>query len=366
MINSKISTSEAIMIIVSIISAHIILTIPNDFLKERQSGTIINIIYVSILAIIFAYIVYRLFKSFPSSDILDISEFLGGKILKNILGFLFISYFITTSAMFLRNFGESLKVIYYPMTNVSLIILFFIIAISIGNKLNFNATIKTNLIIIPIVLISILLLFFSNFKNFVPNKIFPLLGNGFVDTFVTGIGNIFAFSGIVFMYFMPPLLKEPEKFKKIAITSMIISSIYLLISVSTLLFIFSFFTSIEEIMPLYSAARYIEFGSFFQRLESVFILFWIISYACYLSILSKFSILIFKKIGNLKDYKPLVYPFSLLLFGISLLPENYAQSKLYASNYFPYIVIGLIFIIVPIVLILSNIKKKQKKEGELL
>lgn len=365
MSNSKLTTLESIMIIVSIITSHIVLSITTSFLKDIRSGAILNVIYVSILAILFAYLIYKLFIKFPGCDLLDVTEFLGGKIVKNILGFIFITYFLITSGFFLRDFCESLKIIYYPMTNVVFVIFFFIIALCITNRLEFNASLKTTIIIIPLVLLSIIFLFFCNFRNFSFERIFPIMGNGFFNIFVSGIGNIFAFSGIVFLYFMPPLLKEPEKFKKVAILSMVLSAIYLLFSICTLLFIFSFFITTKEIIPLYSAARYIEFGTFVQRLESVFLLLWIISFACYLSVLNKFAILIFKKITNIKDSRPLVYPFSLLLLGICLIPRNQAFTQYYKSTVFPIVVLCLIFGLSIVILLLANFKKRKMKVGEL-
>ena len=84
---------------------------------------------------------------------------------------------------------------------------------------------------------------------------------------------------------------------------MITTTVYLIFTVATLLFIFSFFLNISEISPLYNATRYIEFGSFFQRLESVFLLIWILVFTCYLSISLKMATYIFQKLTNLNDSK---------------------------------------------------------------
>lgn len=148
--------------------------------------------------------------------------------MKNIIGTIFIIYFLTSSSMFLRNFCEYLRIIYYPSTNVIFLISIFIIATCIVDNLDFNASFKANLIITPFALISIILLFFANIKYLSVQRMFPILGNGFFDTFLLGIGNIYAFSGIVFIYFLPPLLKQPEKLKKIAITSACISGAYII------------------------------------------------------------------------------------------------------------------------------------------
>ena len=247
------------------------------------------------------------------------------------------------------------------MTDVFFVILLFIICVAITAKLDFTATLKTNLIIIPLVLFSIIFLFASNLKNFSYTRIFPLLGTGFVNTFIIGIGNIYSFSGIAFLYFLPPLLKKPEHFKKISVISVIIFAIYLILTVSIILFMFSFFMSADEILPLYAAARYIEIGTFFVRLESVFLLIWMLIFACYLSIVVKFSMLILKKITNVKDSKVFAYPLSILMLSIALLPETYADVKHYESNIYQYIIIGFSYIFCILLLIFANLKRRKEK-----
>lgn len=287
-------------------------------------------------------------------------NFWGGKFLKNIIGTIFIIYFLTSSSMFLRNFCEYLRIIYYPSTNVIFLISIFIIAICIVDNLDFNASFKANLIITPFALISIILLFFANIKYFSGQRMFPILGNGFFDTFLLGIGNIYAFSGIVFIYFLPPLLKQPEKLKKIAITSVCISGAYIILAISIILFMFPFFTKVDEIIPLYSAATYVEFGSFFQRLEAIFLLIWIIAFACYLSMLTMFSIHSFRKMAKIKYIKPIVIPFTLVILGISLIPSNFAVAKFFETVIYRFAMIGVTFVVGFFILIFANYKKKKQ------
>ena len=356
----QIGTLEAIMLILSVVVTHTILSLPSDILTSMQSASILNLIYVSIIAIIIGYLIFRLFKKFPGLDIIDISEFVGGKVLKNIIGTIFIAYFIITSSMLLRNFCESIKIIYYPMTNIFFILSFFVIAVCIANRLEFSATLKTNMIVLPLVLLSIIFLFFSNINLFTPEQIFPILGNGLYTTFVLGISNLYSFGGIVFIYLLPPLLKEPDKLKKVSLISIGITALYLILAIATLLFMFSFFVTTNEITPLYNATRYIEFGTFFQRLESVFLLIWILAFACYLSIVSKFSMGIFKKLTKIETKKPLIDIFGLLILAISLIPRNYAMSQNFESNIYPLLVIGIVFFMGLSLLILANLKRRKE------
>ncbi len=366
MTKSKIGTMEAIMLVLTIIITHTISSLPRELLVSTKSSTIINLIFVSILALFFSYLIVRLMKNFGGCDIIDISEYLGGKVLKTIIGTIFIFYFLVSSSILLRNFCESIKIIYYPMTNIIFIISFFVLAVCAANRLDFNASLKTNLLIVPLVLASIVFLFFANMNQFVPERAFPILGDGLIQTFVLGLGNLAAFGGISFLYFLPPYLKEPEKMKKIALVSIGISAIYLILCVATLLFMFSFFINTNEITPLYNATRYIEFGTFFQRLESIFLLIWILAYACYLSITSKFSMSIFKKLTHIETKKPLIDIFGLFIFALALFPKNYAISDKFETEVYPYLVLGITFFLGITILILANLLKRKQKTNKTL
>ena len=363
MLNSKIGTVEAIMLILTIVISHTILSLPKTILSTTKSATIINLLYVSLIAIFLAYVIYRLLKNFPGLDLIDISEFLGGKLLKNIIGTIFMLFFIISSALLLRNFCEVLKIVYYPLTDILFIIALFIIAICIANYFDFNATLKVNLVIIPLVLASIIFLFFSNITEFTYQRIFPIFGEGLWNTFVLGISNLFSFGGIAYLYFLPPLLKEPEKMKKISLIGVGVSAIYLILCISTILFMFSFFLNTNEISILYSATTHIDFGTFLQRLESIFLLIWIIVFCCYLSIVLNFSITVFKKLTNVQNPKSLISLFGLLFFAIALIPKNLAISEFFESKVYPYLVLGIVIVMGISILILANLKLKRKKNN---
>lgn len=365
MTKSKIGSVEAIMLVLTIVVTHTILSLPKEILASTKSATILNLIFVSILAIFISYFIVKLMKNFPGSDIIDISEYMGGKVFKTIVGTIFILYFLVSSSILLRNFCEILKIIYYPMTNIVFIISMFIIAVCVTNRLDFNASLKTNLLILPLALASMAFLFFANMNKFVPERVFPIFGDGLYGTFILGLGNLASFGGIAYLYFLPPFLKEPEKMKKIALGAIGLSSCYLILCISTLLFLFSFSINTNEITPLYNTTRYIEFGSFFQRLESVFLLIWILVFGCYISIVNKFAMSIFKKLTNIETKKPLIDIFGLFILGIALIPKNYAISEKFETQIYPYLVLGIVFLLGISILILANLLRKQQKHTQM-
>lgn len=363
MSKSKLRNFEAILLILSVLAPFTVISLSRTIINETKSSILLNIIYITIICLVISYFIYKLFKKFPGSDILDISQYLGGTIFKNIIGFIFMLYFVITSSIFLRNFCEGLKIVYFEFTDIIYIILFFIIAIAITNTLGINSTIRTTSIITPFLIISITLLFVGNLDNFSFNRIFPILGDGFENTFVLGLTNIGCFAGITYLYFLPPLLKEPQNFKYVSILSVLLSGLFILICVATLLFMSAIYINTDEIMPLFSVSRYIEFGSFFQRFESLFLLVWSISFCCYLSISCKFSTYIFKKMFNLNDSSQLVYTLLLLTFSIALLPKSYSIINYFETNIYRCLSITIILLGI-FILLLSNFKKRLVKLNE--
>lgn len=278
---------------------------------------------------------------------------------------MFLCYFIFTVSTILRNFSETLKIIFFPRTPVQIIMLLLLFAIVIVNRLGFRSIARCNLFFMPIILFSILFIFVANFGNYTIQRLSPLLGNGAIATFFSGLSNLFAFGGISYLYFIPPYLKEQKDFSKIAFSAVGISATFLLMSVTTLLLIFPLVTSSEEILPLYLASRFIEFGRFFQRLDAVFVFIWIISMAAYLSIAFYFATSIFQKMSNLQSSKWIIGLFASISFGFALLPENLKQISFLENTVYKYIVLVLVIGIGLGTLILANIKYliTQKKKG---
>ena len=366
--STKMGSTEAIFLVLSVMINHIILNLPKDILTSAGSASLLNLLYISLIVLGIIYLIGKLLKRFPGVDILDISEFLGGKKLKYVIGIVFIFYFLSTASIFLRSFAESLKLMYFQRTPLIFLFLLFIISIVITNKFGTNSLIQSNTLIMPIVLFSIIFIFFANIDNFTLQRMFPILGKGLSPTFFSGMSNIFAFGGIAYLYFIPPGLKNTNDYNKIAFTSMILSIVWLFLSVATLLFMFPSVANTSDILPLYFASRFIDFGRFLQRLDAIFLLIWIVSIISYLSIVMSFSVNVFKKITEFKYINIIIYVFATLLLLLSLIPRNSSQVLFLESHFYKFNVIAVNFVLALTILILANIKHKRKfkRKGDMI
>lgn len=357
----KIGKIEAICLMLIIVINELIINVPNMIILDTKTGSTLNIIYVSILAVAFTYIICKLFKPFYGKDILDVSEYVGGRVLKIILGVLFILFFIFLSSINLRYFANSLKVIYFNTSPLVYILLFFLIPALFINKYGLRAISGVNLIFLPVILASFIFLIISSYNNFTMLRIFPILGEGFNKTFLTGATNIFSFTGLAYIYFLPALLKDSKDFKKVSITSVVISAICLILSIVSLIMAFPAITKTDETLSVYLLTRLIEIGDFLERLDALFIFIWIIAHISFLGLTFFYILKIFQKITRIEDSRSLTSSLGLIVLGSCLVFKDIAQLKFIARYYLKYSSLILIFVICFGILILGNIKYKRKK-----
>ena len=357
----KIGKLEAIALIVMVSMNQIFLNSSNIIIVGTGSSAWINVIVISVIALLCCLLICKLFKPFPTKDIVDISEYLGNKILKTIIGTLYILFFMSISAIILRYLTNSLKLIYFEKSPIVFLLILFLIPVVFAVRLGIKPISRVNLIFIPIVLISMIIILFSTANHFVPQRIFPILGFGVNETFLIGLNNIFTFSAFAYLYFLMPLLKNPEDFRKIAITSITISAIYIFLSVICLIMMFPFIAFTDEMLSIYLLTRLIEFGKFFQRVDAVFVLIWILSAFSFLAITLEFTNRILKKLLNLKTHKELSYSICAIIFSLALSLANISNIKFMQNDILRYFVISLIFVLSLIILLLANLKHKKEK-----
>lgn len=360
---NKISTIEAIALILIVSINRLILYLPQNILISCGSSAILNVLYISIIAVILTLIISMLYKRFSGSDIFDISEFLGGKVLKNIVGIFVIIYIIFISSILIREFCEILHILYYANAPVVYLILAFIVVACIANLISEHSTVRTNLFICFLMILSLVLCFLLAVPNMTYQRIFPILGNGLQETFLNGLVNVFSFNGLMVLYLLPSMLQDSssKNFKKIALISVAATAILLILSTVCLLLSFSFVTNIENISPLYLLISNNQFGEYFQHPESLFILVWVLSFMTYLNIAIMFILKILKKLTHVKNVRPFVIPLCIIIFIGAIIPQSLISVRHINTVTSQFVVGPVVFFFFPLLLFIANLKKRRNR-----
>ena len=356
----KIGKIEAICLIVMVTVNEIIFNIPNFVIINSGSSSWITVLLHFIIIFILGFIICKFFKELGSKDLVDVSEYLGGKPLKWFIGILYIFLFTAVSSYVLRYFTNVLEIIYFESTPTTFLLLFFLVGSVIAGNKGIKSISYINLALFPIILLSLVIILFSTLKDIIPQRIFPIFGLGIDKSFISGLSTIFTFGSIAYLYFFIPILKNPKDFKQVTLYSIIISGIYMFFSVLCLIMVFPFATFTDETLSMYLLARRITFGEFFQRIDAMFILFWILSILVFLSMNLYFINTLIRKLINIKYGKELNYSLAFLIFSMSLYFKNIASMKLVLNVYIKYAFIAICLILSIVILFLAYLKHKKE------
>lgn len=356
---AKLGNFEAICLILVLFVNHLVLNLPQMILDNSGSASVLNCIYILALALIFAMLIVKLFKNFIGLDIIDISEYLGGKFLKILIGLLCIGYLIVETAFLTRMFSKNLLLVYFDNYPISFIVLLFLIVGVAANIVGNKSIIKANTIIVPIALFSILLTVIFVIDLLRIERSLPIFATGASNIFLYGASNLFAFNGLFFLFFISPLLNKKEDMSKITFASVLICGLFLIFSIATLVFAFSDIYSISKLSPIYAIIVNSKFSGFLERPEIIFIFIWTLALMSFISIAIMFCLNIFKKLSHVKDTKSLAATVGTIIFIIALLINNFFTLQHVANAFYKYGSLILIFGIFTIVLIGANIKHRM-------
>ncbi len=106
-LKDRITTAQAVVIIVNYILGTGILTLPRASVEKVKTPDVwLSVILGGILAMVSGVIMVKLSQQFPEKTFYQYSQDIVGKWIGRLLSFLIIGYFLTTSAFQIRSMAE--------------------------------------------------------------------------------------------------------------------------------------------------------------------------------------------------------------------------------------------------------------------
>lgn len=344
-------------LLVNIIFVKVILTFPKTVVENSGNAAWIQVLYNTLIAFLFFCAVMHIYNR--KKNIVEIAEINGGKPLKIIAGILVTAILIINAAPIIRIFPEMVRTVLLQETNVEIIIAVMAVAAALGAYLGIEAIARIHRLFIPvaaIVFISFLLLLIPEYKIL---NVLPVFGNGIGSIFIKGFNSLSLFSDLIVLNLLIPYSKNLDAIKRSGKYGIIISGLLATILTAQYCLSFSYPASENFIVPAYQISRLINISSFFSRFEAFFEFVWSILTLLYASTylyMISYSIQITL---SLKYLKPLIFPVTVIVFMISLLPSSMMEMMKW-----DHIVGGFSYIPVFILLLVFGRVWRKKKGGK--
>lgn len=360
----KIGNFEAACLLLNMITSKIILDFPRTVAEDAGTAGWLMTLLVSATVIVLFSVLSRLYRKFAGQNILDVGENALGNVGRMLAGFLFLLQFLLIIPIILREFAEDIKVISLASTPVSVVILIFCAGMIVGAWLGLETLARIHALTVPILAGAFILILLLNVQNFDISRLAPWLGLGGDVVFRKGILNLSIYSEFIVLFFMLPFLNKKNDFGGIGRYSLVFSGIFLVLTSLCYALVYQYPATTELFLPMYQMAREISLGRFFTRIESAFIVIWASSAFLYLSSGLYFITWLFKEAFGLKFQKPLIVPFAILVFTISMIPENLYSVLQFEMEFYRSWSWILTFLFPLLLLTIASMRARSKKRKE--
>lgn len=356
----KVGNFDVACLLLNMIGSKIILNFPRTIAEDAGTAGWLMTLLASIVAVVLFVVLSGLYKNFAGRDILDIGESAVGSVGKMLTGIIFMLQFLVSIPIVLREFAEDMKVISLPSTPISIVMLFFSAGMVVGAWLGLETLTRIHALTVPILAGAFVLILLLNVQNYDISRLAPWLGLGGELIIQRGIKNLSIFSEIIVLFFMLPYLNRKQDFAAIGRYSLVITGVFLVLASLCYTLTYQYPATTEMFLPMYQMTREINLGRFFTRIESAFIVIWASCAFLYLSSGLYFITWIFKAAFGLKYHKPLLFPFGILIYTLSIVPEN-----LYSTLQIEMVVYRswswmITFLLPLLLLIIANIRVRRK------
>lgn len=318
----KIGVAEATSIIILMIGTKVVLSSPRVVVEEAGPAAWLLTSISCFTAAMGFYFVLKLLQRFPNRDLPAIYQAVLGKYAGGFLSLVTAALFFFNSSITAREFIETVKVYEYPLTPPSVFLIFIIITAMLIITMGFETVARVNVAFSKPLFLGLILLFALSYVEWDPSNLFPLLGHGPYKLIKTGLERSSAYGEVVALAVIAGSLQGLEHIRKSGFAALFLSVSILGGGFVVYGLVFPYQIGQENTIPLLMMTRIIEFGRFFQRFESLFLLIW--STATVLMVVNNLYIglSIYCKVFKIDDMRAVLYPSGILLFTVALFPPS--------------------------------------------
>ncbi|MBK5446133.1 endospore germination permease [Peribacillus sp. TH16] len=357
----KIGSRQLTILVILYTVGDSILVIPSIVASEaKQNGWVSGIFSVAIAPLLVVFLYDALRKCYPDLTLVEYSQKILGKWLGIAISLLFISYFFITTATYLREIGDFMTSQIMPETPIQVIMFLFMSIVLMSARLGLEPLARSAEILFPFVVIllsslMILLLPEIKFQNLQP------VWEGGVKPVIRGSIPfiVFPFIEPVAVLMILPFVSQKDRIRKSLFVGQLLAGSVLIIITMLAILVLGVDLTAKEIYPSYKLAQKINIANFLTRLEAILAIIWFITIFIRFSLFFYVTVLGLAQTLKLQDYRPLVFPFGMILIVFTLIM---APNTVYYSNFisdiWPFYAMTFGFLLPLLLLTIAKVHKK--------
>ncbi|WP_143765036.1 GerAB/ArcD/ProY family transporter [Paenibacillus odorifer] len=337
----KISTRQLTILVMFLTIGDSILVIPPSTSHYARQNAWISALIGMIVGLLAIYMYSKFVKLYPKLTLIEAIQKAFGKWIGTILSFLTLMYFLIVTVGSMRELSEFVTSEILPRTPIPAVLILFMVIVIMATRLGIEVIGRAGEIFTPMIIILFLILTVAIIPQMEIVRLLPILEDG-IKPVLRGSISITAYTFIepvVFLMFLP-YVNQQQKITKGLLQGCFLGGIIIFLTVTISILVLGPDLTTRDIYPSYNIARRISVGGFFERVEAMIALLWMLTLFIEVTLYFYAFVLGLSQLFKLKEYRVLTLPTGLILVTLApLIAPNYTYYNKVFDNYWVYYVI---------------------------
>lgn len=314
---------EAATLAFVLLSTKILVTYPSVMVQLGQTAAWFLVLQTAAWAALGFLLVAALLDRFPGRGLAEANAEVGGPVLGSVLNLVLVAWLVLDVAFMLRLFSETIVASLLPRTPLSVIILLAVPLTVYAGWVGLEALSRANLVLAPVlaVILPAVLVFTLNEARL--DLLFPLWGPGPAPLLQFGVTRASTMSEVVLLAVYAYALRDGGTLRRAGLWALAISAAALALAVAVYVAIFGPEGGARQPFPFYELSRMVYLGRFVQRVESFFVLFWLLGAGIRLSVYLHAAAVTMAVTLGVPYYRPLLLPLVVVALAIGMTPADF-------------------------------------------
>ncbi|SMD07838.1 GerAB/ArcD/ProY family transporter [Sporomusa malonica] len=265
-------------------------------------------------------------------DLLDVSRKLLGSPMAKLIGLVYFAHFYIESALLLREFSENTLLTALPYLEFSVAILFYSLVAAVILYLGIEPLARASYIVMPVIVFAVLFVVVFLYPKFIVLQLTPWQGPGIEKVLINGTWVSGFNFGLLLLPILARSLHDVTTIRYAALYGFGLSVVMRIVMVLGFTLVFGSGTGREKMLPFFEMTRAVYVSRYLQRIESLFILLWVVAGIIAIAVTFYVSIYIITRLVDLPTYKPLIFPTILSAAQLAMLPPDITSVLLLHGN----------------------------------
>ncbi|KUO73649.1 MAG: spore gernimation protein [Desulfosporosinus sp. BRH_c37] len=340
-----------------------ILFVPGITAERCKQSAWLATMLASLAGFVSLWTVVKLGQRFPRHTLPQYGEILLGKALGKIVGGAYVFYFLVINILVIREFSDFLTITLMPETPGVIFSAIIVLIASYASSKGLEVIARMAQFVLPLFVFTLVFLLGLATPNMELGKLQPFLEGGILPVIWGSLVPASWYGEIVVLVILLPMVNKPQEIKLKGAFVLLAALFFLTADTLITLTIFGPYLTGDLLFPFWFLAKYIEFGNYLQRMESLIVLMWVIGIVIKVAVLNYLVCFTTAQVLSLKGYKPVVYVTAFIqILGATFLFKNTPQLSEFLSQYWPPL--GLLFEIgLPLILLMVAVIRGKQARG---